>query len=81
MQDCYLLCVALLIQFELLIMSEREIKGGERCVMRVIRNNNKRVSNGGNSNGVRNDAKKKNEWYGTVRCFVKKGVMIIAIMF
>ena len=36
MQDCYLLCVALLIQFELLIMSEREIKGGERCAMRVI---------------------------------------------
>ena len=36
MQDCYLLCVALRIQFGLMTMREREIKGGERCAMRVI---------------------------------------------
>ena len=54
---------------------DREIKGGERFVMRVIRNN-KRVSSSGNSNKVRNDAEKKknenNKWYGTVCCFVKR---------
>ena len=40
-------------------MREREIKGGERCAMRVIRNNNKRVSSSVNGNGVRNDVQKK----------------------